>query len=134
MWYALLRIAAEIGRVPESATGNINRCLSLDLLEISKSSFWVEDENRANNRLDDDGVVVSEHVSRFIHECKTGIAQKKIGSLDEVDPVHWTPFNLGFGDIERLSLNREPNLGCLFKTKGEKLAATTAEVDYENRW
>ena len=62
--------------------------------------------------------ILSEHVGCFIHECKTGVAQNAISSQD-VDFVHWTPFNLSFGDIQRVTLNREPNLGFVFKTKGE---------------
>ena len=64
--------------------------------------------------------VLSEHVGRFMHECKTGVAQNAVSSLD-VDFVHWTPFNISLGNIQRSALNREPNLGFIFKTTGEFL-------------
>ena len=62
--------------------------------------------------------ILSEHVSSFINKRKTEVAQNSISSQD-VDFVHWTPFNLSFGDIQLFTMNREPNLGFIFKTKGE---------------
>ena len=61
---------------------------------------------------------LSEHVGRFIQDCKKSVAQDMVRDLD-VDLVDWTPFNITFGSIPREPLNREPNLGFLIKTKGE---------------